>query len=185
MTSQRIFKHQFGISEQSSIRFRSQIQDPSGTVRFADTLGKADDLWAIAHHLGRKWTILGGRKRMIQRDDADDTKYYFWISKFETYLGQNSTVLKYRSVSQSGRSYKKKDPKPWLNGSIFMSSFQKYCVIDDVILSHYDVTVKVTNIIIWLISALRNDDIMSKLSSDDDVTWFDMSHIIWVITWPV
>ena len=104
---------------------------------------------------------------------------------FETFLGQNSTVLKYRSVSQSGRSYKKKDPKPWLNGSIFMSSFQKYCVIDDIILSHYDVTVKVTNIIIWLISALRNDDIMSKLSSDDDVTWFDMSHIIWVITWPV
>ena len=38
MTSQRIFKHQFGISEQSSIRFRGQIHGPSGAVRFADTL---------------------------------------------------------------------------------------------------------------------------------------------------
>ena len=37
--SQRIFKYQFGISEQSSIRFRGQIHDPSGAVRFADTLG--------------------------------------------------------------------------------------------------------------------------------------------------
>ena len=33
MTSQRIFKNQFRISEQSSIRFRGQIYDPSGAVR--------------------------------------------------------------------------------------------------------------------------------------------------------
>ena len=38
MTSQRFFKHQFGICEQSSIRFRGQIHDPSVAVRFADTL---------------------------------------------------------------------------------------------------------------------------------------------------
>ena len=44
-----------------------------------------------------------------------------------------------------------------------MSSFPKYYVIDDVILSQYDVTVKVIYIIIWLIYALRNNEVMSKL----------------------
>ena len=38
VTSQRIFKHQFGISKQRFIRSRGQIYDPSGAVRFADTL---------------------------------------------------------------------------------------------------------------------------------------------------
>ena len=43
MTSQRIFKHQFGISKQRFIRSRGQIYDPSGAVRFADTLLPADN----------------------------------------------------------------------------------------------------------------------------------------------
>ena len=38
MTSQRIFEHQFGISEQRPIRCRGQILDLVHAVRFADTL---------------------------------------------------------------------------------------------------------------------------------------------------
>ena len=44
MTSQRIFKHQIGISEQSSIRFQGESYDPSEDVRFADTLIRAPEL---------------------------------------------------------------------------------------------------------------------------------------------
>ena len=77
--SQRIFKCQFGISEQSSIWFRGQIHDPSGAVRFADTLHRTTNL-VQCFWLSETWDCpwspgLSMNKKDLYQDISKEHKY--------------------------------------------------------------------------------------------------------------